>query len=903
MTIASPRAAALLLSLLAAVPSARAQLPAPVPAAAAHSAAPVIVAAPLTGSITLDGRLDDAAWLGAQPVTGMTQVNPLEGRPSSQPMAVRILYDEEAVYVGAMLYDTGPITLRVARRDSDLTTSDAFGVNFDSYHDHQTAFGFAVNVSGVQSDYVLDANGREDSSWNPVWDVAVAVNDSGWAAEMRIPFSQLRFRSGDVQRWGVQLERIIARNQEYAVHAFTPKNERGGPARYAHLDGIRGRANANRLELMPYLVGRADYRGVPMHPDVTFVNPYRDASDYGVGVGGDLKFRISSNITLAATINPDFGQVEADPAQINLSAFETRFDERRPFFVEGSDIFRFGSFMNRNVQMVYSRRVGRSPQGDAPPEAVYADVPEAATILGAAKVTGKTGGGWSFGMMEAVTGRETVPFIDAGRLEARAVVEPLSNYFAARARRSSDDGSARAGAIFTAVNRRLDDSPLASILRSAGYVAGADVQRDWGNRAWSASAELSTSLVRGSPGAMVRTQRSSARYFQRPDAAHVELDPARSSLAGYHTFLAVGRFAGDWQGNINAWATSPGYEINDHGFLTNADRRSLESELSYRENTPGRVLRQWSVSASPHVTWNHGGDRVNSGAELEVSGQLLNYWGGEIVARLMTAALDDRLTRGGPLARSPAAQSLRWDLSSNENRPLSVNVDGNHRRDAIGGYRNSVGFGVEWKPASNVQLRAGPGFERQREPMQYVTSVGDATATPTFGRRYVFATLDQTTLSIGLRANAAFTPRLTVETYVEPFLSSGDYGALKQLRAPRTHDFDVYGTDVGTIARDAEGVYAVDPDGTGAAQAFSVADRDYTYRSLLGSAVLRWEWRRGSALFLVWQQGRTLERTATGDFARDDRIGRFDPVREARGLFAIPPQNVLQLKVTYWLNP
>ena len=883
--------------------AAGAQAPAVANAGASHANAPVAIASPLTGAIALDGRLDDAGWQRAQPITGLTQVDPLEGRPSSQPVAVRIVYDDEAVYVGAMLYDTRPVTLRVARRDSDLGTSDAFGITFDSYHDHQTAFRFSVNASGVQADHVINSTGGEDDSWNPVWDVAVAVGDSGWAAEMRIPFSQLRFRSADVQRWGLQLERIIARDQEYAVYAFTPKNERGGPARFAHLDGIQGRANANRLELTPYLVGRADYRAVPVNPDVTFVNPYRGPSDYGVGIGGDLKFRVSSNITLDATINPDFGQVEADPAQINLSAFETRFDERRPFFVEGSEIFGFGSRMNRQVQMVYSRRVGRAPQGDAPFEAVYADVPEAATILGAAKVTGKSAGGWSFGVMEAVTGRETVPFVDADRVEARAVVEPLSNYFASRARRSSADGTTRAGGLFTAVHRRVGGSPLGDELRSAGYVGGADFQRDWGNRAWSASAELSTSLVRGSPAAILRTQRSSARYFQRPDAAHTRLDPARTSLAGYHTFLSVGRFAGDLQGHVNAWATSPGYEINDFGFLTTADRRSVSSELSYRENTPGRVLRGWLVSASPHVTWNHGGDRVSTGMGAGGWAELLNYWRGELYAELSPATIDDRLTRGGPLGRSPATRSLRWELSSNENRPLSVDIEGNHDRDAIGGYGNRVGFGVEWKPASNVQLSVEPGFERERAAMQYVTSIGDATAVATFGRRYVFAALDQTTLAMGLRANVAFTPKLTVETYVEPFLSSGDYGTLKQLRAPRTYDFDVYGTDAGTLERDAEGVYVVDPDGTGAAPAFRIADRDYTYRSLLGNAVLRWEWRRGSALYLVWQQARSLERTATGEFAADGRIGRFDPGGEARGLFAIPPQNVLQLKVTYWLNP
>ena len=873
------------------------------PAQDAHAAARTATAAQLQGPITLDGRLDDAAWASVEPVTGFLQLDPLEGQPSSQRTVVRIAFDDEAVYVGAMLFDTGPITLRVARRDADLSDSDAFGVTFDSYHDHQTAFRFAVNASGVQLDDVLNATGDDDASWNPVWDAAVAVGDSGWSAELRIPFSQLRFRSGERQRWGLQLERVIARDREHAVFAFTPKDERGGPARFAHLDGIRGHAGAHRLELLPYVVARADYRAVPVNPDVTFANPYRDESDYGLGVGGDLKFRLSSNFTLDGTVNPDFGQVEADPAQINLTAFETRFEERRPFFVEGAEIFRFGSDRNRNVHMVYSRRVGRAPQGDAPSTAVYTDAPEAATILGAAKITGKTANGWSMGVINAVTGRETVPFVEADQSQRRAAVEPLTNYFAARARRSTADGATSGGALLTAVNRRLEDEPLPSLLRASGVVGGADFRRDWHDRTYSFAAEVTSSVVRGSPEAMLRTQRSSARYYQRPDATHLSLDSAATSMAGYHTFFLLGKLAGDWQGDVTGWATSPGYEINDFGFQTTADRRGVGAELSYRENTPGPVFRRWEVELEPEATWNFAGDRIGGGVGFAADATLLNYWGGEVFAEWLPASLDDRLTRGGPLARRPSGHGFGAELSSNENLPLSVWMRAAHERDVIGGRGTEAEFNVQWKPASNVRLSMGPEFETGRAAAQYVTSVGDPAAAATFGRRYVFAPLEQTTLSLGLRANVAFTPKLTVESYLEPFVSSGNYGTYAQLRAPRTHDFAVYGEDLGTIARDTAGMYHVDPDAGGPSAAFVVPDRDYTYRSLRGSAVLRWEWRRGSTLYLVWQQQRELERVATGEFAGDDRIGRFDPANEARGLLAIPPQNVLQVKVTYWLNP
>ena len=857
-----------------------------------------------TGSIRIDGVIDDAAWHEAVAVTAFTQVDPDEGKPASQRTVVRVLFGEDAVYVAAVLYDTEPVSLRLARRDASFGDSDVFAVAFDSYHDHQTAFRFALNASGVKRDEVITSTGGGgDASWDPVWDGVAAVTDSGWVAELRIPLSQLRFRSGSEQTWGLQLERRIARNQEYAVYAFTPKRQRGGPPRFAHLEGMTLRGGTHRLELLPYALVRADYRPVPRHPAVTFANPFRDRSDYGIGVGGDLKFRITSNFTLDATVNPDFGQVEADPAQINLSAFETRLSERRPFFVEGAEIFRFGSSLNFSQQMVYSRRVGRTPQGGTPSETIYADAPETATILGAAKVTGKTAGGWALGILEAVTARETVPYVDAAQQPGAAVVEPATSYFAARARRSYRSGSAAAGGILTAVHRRLDDTTLAAQLRSSAYVAGADFRAEWGNRDYSLSAEVVGSRVQGSEAAMLRTQRSSARYFQRPDAPHLAIDSAATALHGYATFVAVGKFAGDWQRNVRLFATSPGYEINDLGFQPTADRRGINSDFSYRQNTPGRVLRRWEASTGPDAVWNYAGDLVDAGIGSRVGATLLNYWSGNVSFNIQPRSMDDRLTRGGPLARTPASRSLNASVSSNPRQRVTFNMGGRYGRNEAGGFHSGIETSVTVKPASSVELRIGPELNRSRTVAQYVTAVSDATEAETFGRRYVFASIDQATLSMRMRANVAFSPALTIESYVEPFVSSGDYGALKQLRTPGTYEFDTYGVDRGTVTRGDDGTFSIDPDADGPAPGFSVRDRDYSFRSLVGSAVLRWEWNPGSTLYLVWQQNRSLNRIVTGDPAIDDRIGRFDPVGESRGLFAIPPQNVLQLKVTYWLNP
>ncbi len=603
------------------------QVPAPsVPvlesAAAGHGAAATLHAVRTTERIVVDGRADEPAWSAATPITAFTQLDPQEGKPASQPTMVRILFDEEAVYVAATLVDRFPVSLRLARRDANFTDSDVFSVQFDSQHDHQTAYRFVINASGVKRDETVSSTGGGggggDTSWDPVWDAHTTVTDSGWTAEMRIPLSQLRFQPGDSLTWGIQLERRIARIQEYDVYAFTPKKQRGGPPRFAHLDGVNARAGAHRFELLPYLLTSADYRDVPLNAAVGFVNPFRGRSAYRAGVGGDVKFRITSNVTLNGTVNPDFGQVEADPAQINLSAFETRLEERRPFFVEGADIFRFGSSLNRGVQLLYSRRVGRAPQG-ATPASAYSDAPLRATILGAAKVTGKTAKGWAFGMLEAITDRERVSLIDPTGTRLASEIEPMTSYFAARARRSSASGGTSAGGILTAVHRAFEDPALADALRSSAYVAGTDYRHEWGNRDYAFAAELTSSVVNGSPLAIVRTQRSSARFFQRPDASHLTLDSSATTLAGYASFVAIGKFAGAWQRNARAYVTSPGYEINDVGFQTAADRRGVHTELSYRDEVPGKYLRRWEVRTDPEAAWNFAGEWVGGSVGMNAS--------------------------------------------------------------------------------------------------------------------------------------------------------------------------------------------------------------------------------------------------------------------------------------------
>ena len=513
--------------------------------------APQATAIRIDSQITVDGRVEEDAWLETPAITEFTQLDPDEGAPASLRSDVRIVYDDEALYIGAMLYDADNVSSRLARRDAQVPDADYFIVSLDSYHDHGRAYRFSVNPSGQKRDAIVQNEGfGGDDSWDPVWAVVTAVTYEGWSVEMRIPFSQLRFSRAHVQEWGLQLERIIRRRQENLVFAFTPKLEQGGVPRYGHLQGIRGIDAGRRLELLPYVAGQGEFIQQEPTGDVGFGNPYRTGSDYFGNGGVDLAYRLTSNLTLNGSINPDFGQVEVDPAVINLTAFETRHQERRPFFVEGADIFDFGrggpgGNVGGTPDLLYSRRIGAAPQGEVPSTAIFSDVPAATTILGAAKLTGRTQNSWYVGVLDAVTQREKGVWTDASGVRGASVVEPATNFFVGRVRKDTRGGRTSFGGIASAVNRRLGERDLLSgELHSSAYSAGLDLMHEWADRTWRFSAAVASSYVGGTREALLRTQRSSARYFYRPDAGHLELDSAATSMAGHYAMGGGGETSG-----------------------------------------------------------------------------------------------------------------------------------------------------------------------------------------------------------------------------------------------------------------------------------------------------------------------------------------------------------------------
>jgi hypothetical protein len=821
-----------------------------------HTEASVATALRVSEAIRVDGRLDEEAWSRAVPVTEFTQVAPEEGRPASERMEVRILFDADALYVGARLYDSQAPTTRLGRRDAALE-SDWFSVILDSYHDHRTAYGFEVNPSGVRRDQTRDAG--QDDSWDPVWQAATTVDSAGWTAELRIPFSQLRFNPATEQMWGIQLERTLARRGESAVFSFTPSTHPGGIQRFGHLHGLRELRTGRRLEALPYVVGRGE--------NVNRAgNAFRDDRSTGASMGIDVKYRLTSDLTLDATVNPDFGQVEVDPAQVNLGAIETFFQERRPFFVEGSEIFNFGAGGGNSA--FYSRRIGRAPQVALPGEAAgTADVPEAARILAAAKLSGRTAGGWSIGFMEAATERVDARYL-VGDDERSVTVEPFTNYMVGRVRRDTRAGQSVVGGMLTAVNRQLDSDGTRGLLHSSAYTGGVDFRHQWGERAWTLNGFVSGSYVRGSEQMLQRTQRFPWRYYQRPDATHLRVDSAATSLAGVSTEVTLAyRYGRHWRFNTLVGTTTPGYEVNDIGFQYRADRVDHQVAVGYLENRPGRLLRMWNVDGGVRNEVNYAGDHLQSTLFANSFTQTNRFWTFNLNFGATLPTLDDRLTRGGPLARRPWNWRVFNGFATDRRRPVVV-AGGTYFQVGEGGGSASILWSeVDLRPAPNLSIRLGPTLQRAYNLAQYLGAVPDPTAEATFGGRYLFAELRQTTLSLDTRVNVTFTPDLSLQLFAQPFIASGAFGAPQSLVAPRTYDFEPFDIDIG--------------------------NPDFNLRSLRGNAVLRWEWRHGSTLFLAWQQAR-----------RDvERVGDFAFGRDRRALFAAQPDNVLVLKVNYWLNP
>ena len=861
----------------------------------AHAPRTAVAAVRVIRAPVIDGRLDDEGWQGVAAATDFTQQDPAEGQPATERTEIRITYDDVAVYVAARMYDREPslIARRLSSRDDD---SDADFLDFylDPMHDHLTGAGFQISAAGVQRDAVLYNDSWDDSSWDSVWESAVSVDDQGWTAELRIPLSQLRFTFGERQTWGVNAMRFIRRKNERAWLELVPKNENGRASRMAHLTGLDGLRPKRHLALLPYTAARAEF----VQP-ARVGNPFNDGSRAFMAAGIDLKWGVTSNLTLDGTVNPDFGQVEVDPAVVNLTQFETFFPEKRPFFLEGAQIFgnfgetganNFWGFNTSDPEIFYSRRIGRTPQ--VPLSDEFSDLPAATTILGAAKLTGKTRNGWSMGLLNAVTDRETAR-TQSGPLRGVATVEPLTNYLVMRMQR---DFGRRAGAgiLATAVSRRLDTPAMLDSLASSAFVLGGDAH--WfldDDREWVIVGKLAGSWIQGTATTITRAQRAAQRYFQRPDAPHVAVDPTRTSLDGFNGRVNLNRNSGLLHVNAAFWGVSPGFESNDIGFFTTGDRFGGHAVVMWRDVTPGKIVREWNAWAAKWWTFNFGRERQGDGVNSNSWVQFNNYWNVSGGLGIFREVLDDRLTRGGPSAILPAATRWNINLNSDERHLLSISAGYSWSQTEASGSSVGARLSLNIKPSPRLTISTGPEWNENGTVAQYVRSVSDDTAFETYGGRYVFGHLAQRQLSIPTRANVILSPRVSIQIYAQPLISVGDYGDFKELARPRTFDFLSYGSDIGELFYEADrDAYRVDPDGAGSAPSFTFGNPDFNLKSLRMNTVFRWEPKPGSAFYAVWTR-QQQDGTSPGTFS----VGR-----DSSALFSAPGDDIFLVKVAYWFG-
>jgi len=856
----------------------------------ASAGVPGVPVGRLTGTIQLDGVLDEPAWAETSPAAPLTQRDPDEGAAPTERTEIRVLLGADALYIGAHLYDDPSHVRALLTRCDAPSESDRFTVELDSRFDRRTAFVFEVNPRGVRRDGILQAD-TVDYSPDPVWEAAVKQDGSGWSAEIRIPLSQLRFNRGGAT-WGVQFIRFIQRRGEEDVLAYVPKTEHAGVNRFALLTGLADLPGYRHIELAPYVTSRGEYT----HPGLG--DPFRDGSDYFASAGGDLRLGVAGNLALDATINPDFGQVEVDPAIVNLTANETFFSEKRPFFLEGSSLFAFAQVNALNTagypSVFNTRRIGRPPQRNlVDDDPMYLDAPVVSRIPAAVKLTGKTPAGWSVGVLAAVTREEHGQFVDSTGLRYQVPVEPLSNYFVGRVRHESADGNRAVGMLLTAVNRRLDDSTLSGMLRSSAYVGGVDFNRYWDDQTWALDGFVTGSLVRGDPSAIARTQRTAARYFQRPDAEHFSLDTTRTSLTGYNAVASLTKLSGRWLGSLTLQDKSPGYETNDVGFEVYTNRRAVATDVGYATYRPGRVFRNYRADLFTTHEWDYDWNRITFDIGVTQTARFRNFWQVNIVTHVYPATMDDHLTRGGPLTRATSARELFLRVDSDPRKRHTYALETDWFWTTGGNRYLRLSPELTFKPGSNLQIALSPSVTWDHQQAHYVQTQADPTAAATYGSRYVFARFRQTELAFETRVNWTFTPSLSLQFYTQPLLSANEFADYKELRAPQTYRFAVYGRDQGTIAPDGSGGFTVDPDGAGPAEPFSVADQSFNFRSLRVNLVLRWEYRPGATLFLVWQQSRTNEADGVGDF-------NFD--RDFRSLRNAPADNLLAVKLSYWLG-
>jgi hypothetical protein len=839
-------------------------------------------------AIHLDGHLDEEAWRDAIAIVDFLQAEPTEGAEPTDRMDVRVLYDENALWIGARM-DGAPGTIQapMSRRDEG-DQAEYLQIELDTYLDRRTAYMFGVTASGVRLDHFHPTDNEDDidAQFDPVWRAKTSVDEHGWTAELWLPFSQLRFNDQPERIWGLNVKRYrpVLNEEDYWV--VIGRTESGWASRFGDLRGIEGVTPKKRLEVLPYVSSSSRMTG---NRDQN--NPFDNGLNLTGRVGADMKMGIGSNLTFEATINPDFGQIEADPAEVNLTVFETIFDERRPFFIEGNNVLVAGT-----SNYYYSRRIGAHPTGTASGD--YVDFPDVSTILGAAKLTGRLKSGTSIGFLGAVTGDEYA-HTSTGDVRSDVEVAPLTAWGVGRVIQEFGNEGSTVGAHLTLVHRDLSVSdPLASVQTRNAMTTGVDTRVRFKDQTYEAAGNVGLTFVNGEPAAIERVQRASGHYLQRLDQPHIRLDPSRRALSGAQTVGSINKIRGrHWLWGYSFMIESPEFEPSDFGRLNYAGDFSGGPKLTYRETRPSRFFRAYSVQGGLNNYWYFDTDLgVRNTVTSTNSITWRNFWVSTLNATRYFRGQDTQLTRGGPAMGTPLGWAVDSTLRNSTGATTLWSGTGNLKGNEFGDRAWEASGSISVRPNPSAQFSFIPDYLNERGTggilngpigRQYLTTLAGGRP-ETYGQRYIFGLVDRTTLSAQFRVNYTFKPDVTLDVYMEPFAASGRYRGFGELAAVHGRDLRMYGTDGTSIARLADGSYSV----TDGASTFALANRDFNVRSFRSNVVLKWEWRTGSTFFVVWQQNRA------SSILDGDHVGANDLF----GSFSAPGDNIFAVKTTFWLS-
>ena len=802
---------------------------------------------------SIDGLLNDAAWNLVEWGGDYVEWQPDENTPPSDQTKFKIIYDNKNLYIGVRCYDSEPdkIVKRLSRRDG--FEGDWVEFNIDSYHDKRTAFSFTITAAGVKGDEFVSNNGNNwDPSWNPIWYAKTNIDEEGWTAEIRIPLSQLKFGDAENQVWGLQSTRRFFRAEERSLWQRKPVDQPGWVSEFGELHGLKNIQPQKQLEVQPYTVTSGETY------EAEDGNPFRDGNESDLTVGLDAKIGITNDLTLDLTVNPDFGQVEADPSAIALDGFQIFFREQRPFFVENKNIFDFNvsrseagnTFGSDNI--FYSRRIGRSPQGSPDTEDdEHVDQPDNTPIIGAAKFSGKTKNGWAIGILESVTSRRFASISNENGVRRREMVEPLTNYFVGRLQKDFNERNSYIGGIFTSTNRDNLTSEL-DFLHKSAYTGALDFKHQWNNRDWYVGGNVTFSHIQGSEEAIRNTQESITHLFQRVDAGHVAVDTTRTSMTGTAGNIQIGKIGnGHWRFESGGTWRSPELELNDIGFQRQADDIRHYTWIGYQTLKPDSTFRRAGINYNHWTAWDFDGNHNYLQFNTNSWQNWKNNWFSNAGFNYAPKQYSNFALRGGPRLRLSPWMSFWNSIRTDNRKKLRFSVFHNGRKAVDNSFKSySIEAGFTYQPINAIRISAFPSLRINHDKLQFIDNFDEVNGTP----RYLNGEIDQRTLSMSFRLNYTINPNLTIQYWGQPFISRGRYSNFKHITNATAKSFEDRFTQYGGNQVSFEdGTYSIDEDLDGS-EDFSFDDPDFSFVQFRSNLVIRWEYIPGSEIFLVWSQ-------------------------------------------------